>query len=59
VNKENFMSAIEVFDIESGKCVGTVACPPDVIEAAAKVEAWLKEHRAIELHGVTLAEGND
>lgn len=51
------MAKMPIYDTDSGKPVGEKYIPDDVIEAAAKVEAWLREQPiGMELHGVTLAD---
>lgn len=47
---------IQLFDSETGKPAGSVEVPDDVLKAAALVEAWLREHNCIALHGVMLAD---
>lgn len=46
---------ILVFNSETNLPVGEVEVPQDVLEAAARVEQWMKAHRCIALHGLTLA----
>ena len=49
-----------VQDVESGEIISTLEIPDDVVEAAAKVEAWLKSMPAtMQLHGVRLATEHD
>lgn len=51
------MTRMPVIDTDSGKQVGETEIPDDVIEAAAKVEHWLREQPSgMEVHGVTLAD---
>lgn len=51
------MTKLPVFDTESGRPLGEVEIPDDVIEAAAKVEAYLKtQPSSMTLHGVRLAD---
>jgi len=52
------MATVEVVDTESNKPAGTISIPDDVLAAAAKVYAWMSEHRAIELHGLRLADND-
>lgn len=47
---------IEVFDAKTSMPAGKVEIPDDVLEAAAKVYAWLRQHNAIKLHGLCLAD---
>lgn len=47
---------IEVFDTETNLPSGKMEIPEDVLEAAAKVYAWLRQHNAIKLHGLCLAD---
>ena len=51
------MPKMPVMDTDSGKQVGEVEIPNDVMEAAAKVECWLRDQPSgMVLHGVTLAD---
>ena len=50
------MAKHQVFDTETNEPVGELEIPDDVMEAAAKVEAWMKRHDAMVLHGLKLAE---
>lgn len=46
---------IEIFH-EDGKPAGTIEVPDEIMKAAQLVYDWLTHHKAIELHGLTLAE---
>ncbi len=48
------MSKLTMFDRRTGNCVGECEIPDDVIEAAAKVETWMRTNSAESLHGLRL-----
>lgn len=49
------MSKIMVYDVDTHAPLGEKEIPDDVIEAAAKVAAWMREQPvSMELHGLGL-----
>jgi hypothetical protein len=50
------MAKQQIFDTETNKPLGTLDIPDEVLLAAAKVYDWMRSHRAIELHGLRLAD---
>lgn len=50
------MDDVPIFDTETSKPVGHLRIPDEVLTAAALVYSWMREHQAIELHGLRLAD---
>ncbi|MDE2021269.1 MAG: hypothetical protein KGJ13_13115, partial [Patescibacteria group bacterium] len=55
--RRDAMSKLMMHDAETGDPLGEVEIPDDILEAAAKVEAWMKiYHPGVILHGLKLAD---
>lgn len=47
---------IMLFDEHTGRPAGEIEIPQEIIDAARRVETWMREHQCKRLHGLHLTK---